>query len=366
MDDQHFMQMALDLAIKGEGFTSPNPMVGAIVVKNGKLVGGGFHEVIGGAHAEVNAIDAAGKLAPGATLYVTLEPCNHAGRTPPCTQKILNAGIARVVVAMPDPNENVAGGGLKYLEQHGLEVTSGVCEEQARKQNEAFITYVTTGRPFVIAKCAATLDGRIATRTGDSKWVTGEAARRFVHRLRHAVDAIMVGINTVRKDNPSLTTRLDGREGKDPARIILDTHLSIAPDARVLQQDSAADTILVAGKGVGRSKKTVFEKAGVRVIEAPLKHSQIDIAAVMEQLGAMEISSLLIEGGSQVLASAFSAGIIDKVQFFYAPRILGGDDGIPICSGPGAELMSQSVAIKDIAVHRFGDDVLIEGYVEKS
>jgi len=270
------------------------------------------------------------------------------------------------VAAMPDPNENVAGGGLKYLEQHGLEVTTGVCEEQARKQNEAFITYVTTGRPFVIAKCAATLDGRIATRTGDSKWVTGEAARRFVHRLRHAVDAIMVGINTVRKDNPSLTTRLDGREGKDPARIILDTHLSIAPDARVLQQDSAADTILVAGKGVGRSKKTVFEKAGVRVIEAPLKHNQIDIAALMEQLGAMEISSLLIEGGSQVLASAFSAGIIDKVQFFYAPKILGGDDGIPICSGPGAELMSQSVAIKDIAVHRFGDDILIEGYVEKS
>ena len=366
MNDQHFMQMALDLAIKGEGFTSPNPMVGAIVVKNGKLVGGGFHEVVGGAHAEVNAIDAAGKLAPGATLYVTLEPCNHTGRTPPCTQKILNAGIDRVVVAMPDPNENVAGGGLKYLEQHGLEVTTGVCEEQARKQNEAFITYVTTGRPFVIAKCAATLDGRIATRTGDSKWVTGEAARRFVHRLRHAVDAIMVGINTVRKDNPSLTTRLDGREGKDPARIILDTHLSIAPDARVLQQDSAADTILVAGKGVGHSKKAVFEKAGVQVIEAPLKHNQIDIAALMELLGAMEISSLLIEGGSQVLASAFSAGIIDKVQFFYAPKILGGDDGIPICSGPWAELMSQSVAIKDIAVHRFGDDILIEGYVEKS
>ncbi|MEE4265402.1 MAG: bifunctional diaminohydroxyphosphoribosylaminopyrimidine deaminase/5-amino-6-(5-phosphoribosylamino)uracil reductase RibD [Desulfobacteraceae bacterium] len=366
MNDQHFMQMALDLAIKGEGFTSPNPMVGAVVVKNGRLVGSGYHEVIGGAHAEVNAIDAAGKLASGATLYVTLEPCNHTGRTPPCTQKILDAGIARVVAAMLDPNENVAGGGLNYLEQHGLQVTTGVCEEQARKQNEAFITYVTTGRPFVIAKCAATLDGRIATRTGDSRWVTGEEARRFVHRLRHAVDAIMVGINTVHKDDPSLTTRLDGRKGKDPARIILDTHLSIAPDAKVLQQAAAADTILVAGKGVGRGKKSVFEKAGIRVIEAPLKHSQIDMAALMGQLGAMEISSLLIEGGSQVLASAFRAGIIDKVQFFYAPKILGGDDGIPICSGPGAELMNQSVAIKDIAVHRFGDDILIEGYVEKS
>ena len=366
MDDQKFMQMALDLAIKGEGFTSPNPMVGAVVVQDCKLVGGGFHEVVGGAHAEVNAIDAAGNLASGATLYVTLEPCNHTGRTPPCTQKILDAGISRVVVAMPDPNENVAGGGLKYLAQHGLEVTTGVCEEQARKQNEAFIKYITTGRPFVIAKCAATLDGRIATRTGDSKWVTGEAARRFVHRLRHAVDAILVGINTVQKDDPSLTTRLNDGNGKDPVRIILDTHLSISPDARVLQQASTADTILVAGKGLARSKKTVFEKAGVRVIEAPLKHNQIDIAALMGQLGAMEISSLLIEGGSQVMASAFRAGIIDKVQFFYAPKILGGDDGIPICSGPGAELMRRSIALKHITVQRFDDDVLIQGYVEKT
>ena len=366
MDDQKFMQMALDLAIKGEGFTSPNPMVGAVVVQDGKLVGGGFHEVVGGAHAEVNAIDAAGKLASGATLYVTLEPCNHTGRTPPCTQKILAAGISRVVVAMPDPNENVAGGGLKYLAQHGLQVTTGVCEEQARKQNEAFIKYITTGRPFVTAKCAATLDGRIATRTGDSKWVTGEASRRYVHRLRHAVDAIMVGINTVRKDDPSLTTRLDDGKGKDPVRIILDTHLSIAPSARVLQQASDAETILVAGKGLADSKKTVFEKAGIRVIEAPLTHNQIDMAALMGQLGAMEISSLLIEGGSQVMASAFRAGIIDKVQFFYAPKILGGDDGIPICSGPGAELMRRSIALKDITVQRFDDDVLIQGYVEKT
>ncbi|MGB5745683.1 MAG: bifunctional diaminohydroxyphosphoribosylaminopyrimidine deaminase/5-amino-6-(5-phosphoribosylamino)uracil reductase RibD [Desulfobacterales bacterium] len=366
MDDQHFMQMALDLAIKGEGYTSPNPMVGAVVVKDGAIVGDGYHEVVGGPHAEVNALDAAGELASGATLFVTLEPCNHTGRTLPCTQKILEAGISRVVVAMSDPNENVVGGGSEYLERHGLQVTTGVCEEQARKQNEAFIKYVTTGQPFVIAKCAATLDGRIATRTGDSKWVTGEAARRFVHRLRHAVDAIMVGINTVKMDNPSLTTRLDDREGKDPVRIILDSHLSIDPGARVLQQPSGADTILVAGNGVARNKRTALEKAGARVIEASLKDNQIDMAALMVQLGAREISSILIEGGSRVMASAFNTGIVDKVQFFYAPKILGGDDGVPICSGPGAELMSQSVALKDIAVHRFDDDVLIEGYVEKA
>jgi len=366
MHDKHYMQMALDLAVKGEGFTSPNPMVGAVVVKDGKVVGSGFHEAVGGPHAEVNAIDAAGKKAAGATLYVTLEPCNHTGRTPPCTEKILSAGISRVVVAMPDPNQHVAGGGSKYLKQHGLEVATGVCEQQACQQNEAFIKYITSGQPFVIAKCAATLDGRIATRTGDSKWVTGEAARRYVHRIRHAADAIMVGINTVDKDNPSLTTRLDGRRGQDPIRIILDTHLSISTHARVLQQDSDAETILVAGQGVKQSKKTGLEKAGARVIEAPLKNRRIDLAVLMQQLGAMEISSLLVEGGSQVLASAFQAGIVDKVQFFYAPKVLGGDDGIPICSGPGPELMNQSVPIKDINVQRFDDDILIEGYVEKA
>ena len=217
----------------------------------------------------------------------------------------------------------------------------------------------------MIAKCAATLDGRIATRTGDSKWVTGEAARRFVHRLRHAVDAIMVGSKTVQIDDPSLTTRLDDRQGRDPLRIILDSHLSIAPDARVLQQASAADTFLVTGRGVAPTKKAVFEQAGARVIETPLKNNRIDLAVLMDQLGAMEIVSLLIEGGSRVLASAFQEGIVDKVNFFYAPKVLGGDDGVPICSGAGAELMSESVPIKDIAVQRFDDDVLIEGYVEK-
>ena len=366
MDDQHFMQMALDLASKGEGYTSPNPIVGAVVVKDGKVVGDGYHEVVGGLHAEVNAIAAAGELAAGATLFVTLEPCNHTGHTPPCTQKILEAGISRVVVAMPDPNENVVGGGSEYLQRHGLEVTTGVCEERARKQNEAFIKFITTGQPFVIAKCAATLDGRIATRSGDSKWVTGKAARRFVHRVRHAVDAIMVGINTVQEDNPSLTTRLDGRQGRDPVRFILDTHLSIAPGAKVLKQASNSDTILVAGKGVEPNKKTALEKTGARVIEASLRDNRIDMAALMVQLGAMGITSILIEGGSRVMGSAIQAGIVDKVLFFYAPKILGGDDGVPICRGPGPELMSQSVALNNISIHRFDDDVLIEGYVEKT
>jgi diaminohydroxyphosphoribosylaminopyrimidine deaminase/5-amino-6-(5-phosphoribosylamino)uracil reductase len=363
MDDQHFMQIALDLAVKGEGFTSPNPIVGAIVVKDDKVVGSGYHEVVGGPHAEVNAIDAAGESASGATLYVTLEPCNHTGRTPPCTRKILEAGISRVVVAMQDPNPTVTGNGAEFLKQRGVRVTTGVCEEQAEKQNEAFSKYVRTGRPFVIVKCASTLDGRIATRTGDSRWVTGEQSRRFVHRLRHAVDAIMVGVNTVRVDDPSLTARLADGRGKDPLRIILDTHLSIRPDARVLQEVSTSGTILVVGKGIGADKKIDFEKRGVRVVESFIKDGMVDMNPLMDQLGDMQISSLLIEGGSRVIASAFGADIVDKLFFFYAPKILGGDDGVPICSGSGAELMSQCIGVGDVTVHRFGDDVLIEGYI---
>jgi diaminohydroxyphosphoribosylaminopyrimidine deaminase/5-amino-6-(5-phosphoribosylamino)uracil reductase len=337
-------------------------MVGAILVKDRRVVGSGFHQKAGGPHAEVIAIDAAGNLAKGATLYVTLEPCNHTGRTPPCTAKILKAGIKRVVIAMPDPNPSVAGGGAEFLKRQGIQITNGVCHVQARKLNEAFIKFVSTRRPFVIVKCAATLDGRIATRSGDSKWVTGEQARQFVHQLRHAVDGILVGINTVRSDNPSLTTRLPNGQGIDPVRIILDTRLTIPPEAKLLRLQSDADTILVAGTELASKKYSAFKKDGICVIQSKLKDNLIDMNALMDQLGAMGITSLLIEGGSRVLASAFKAGIVDKVYFFYAPKILGGDDGIPICSGPGPNRMQQSIRVKKINVRRFGDDVMIEGY----
>ena len=255
MEDSYFMKMALALAEKGRGYTSPNPMVGAVVVKDGRVVGRGWHEKAGKPHAEVNAIDDAGIHAVGATIYVTLEPCNHTGRTPPCTQKIIQAGITRTVVAMNDPNPDVEGGGIDCLRQAGIQVTDGVCEAEARKLNESFIKFVRTKRPFVILKTASTLDGQIATRTGDSKWVTGEPARLFVHQIRHAVDAILVGIGTVLADDPSLTTRLPDRKGKDPTRIILDTRLSIPENARLLQLDSEADTIIVCGKSAPDDKE---------------------------------------------------------------------------------------------------------------
>jgi diaminohydroxyphosphoribosylaminopyrimidine deaminase/5-amino-6-(5-phosphoribosylamino)uracil reductase len=362
MDHEYFMRMALNLAKKGQGYTTPNPMVGAVIVKDGHVVGRGYHRAVGQAHAEVNAIDDAGKKAKGAWLYVNLEPCNHTGRTPPCTRKILDAGIRRVIIAMADPHTK-AGGGASFLRQHGIDVQVGVCEKQAARLNEAFVKYVSTGRPFVTIKCAATLDGRIATRTGDSKWVTGEKARQYVHRLRHAVDAIMVGIGTIQADNPSLTTRLGTKKGVDPVRIVLDTHLSISPDARILALDSDSDTILIAGIGAAKAKRKNFQQKRVRVIEQPVKRGQIDLKSLMDRLGSEGITSLLIEGGSRVLASALSSGIVDKALFFYAPKILGGDDGIPICCGAGPASMKDSIQLKHIRVQRFAEDVMIEGYI---
>lgn len=369
MDDKYYMKMALDLAKKGEGSTSPNPMVGAIIVNKGKIVGKGYHQAAGMVHAEVNAIDDAGALAKDATLYVNLEPCNHSGQTPPCTEKIIATGIKRVVIAMGDPNPGVKGGGTDYLESRGINTTLGVCKDEAEKLNEIFIKFITTKRPFSIIKCATTLDGRIATKTGDSKWVTGEASRKFVHRLRHAVDAIMVGINTVERDDPSLTTRLvddlEKIKGLDPTRIILDTTLRISEKAKVLRLNSDSDTIIVSGNSVPKDKKTRLEKRGVRVIESQVANGLINLDILTDLLGKIGITSLLIEGGSRVIASALAAEIADKIIFFFAPKILGGDDGVPICRGKGASVMNNCIPVKDIRVRRFGDDVMIEGYIDK-
>lgn len=368
-DHAAYMQIALELAAKGAGYTSPNPMVGAVVVDPERgIVGRGYHQSVGGPHAEVNAIDDAGPAARGATLYVTLEPCNHAGRTPPCTQKILDAGIAHVVAAMPDPNPNVKGGGNAHLISRGVRVTTGVCEEQARRLNESFIKYITTRRPFVILKCAATLDGRLATRTGDSRWVTGEASRAYVHSLRHEYDAILVGVETVKKDNPRLTTRIpasaDGRKPKDPMRVILDTRLSVPNDSSVLHPESDADTLIVTGPLDTERRNALTRNQKVKILESPIQNGRIDLNALMDRLGDMGVTSLFIEGGSRVIAAFLAAGIVDKVLFFYAPKISGGDDGVPICKGPGPEFMKDCIPVNGVSVRQFDQDVLIEGYLK--
>lgn len=365
MDDRDFMETALDLAEKGRGFTSPNPMVGAVVVSEGRIVGQGWHRRAGGAHAEVHAIDDAGEAARGATLYVTLEPCNHTGRTPPCTRKILDAGIERVVVGSADPNPDVRGGGSAFLEKKGLQVVTGVCRRRAERLNESFNKFITTRRPFVIGKFAATLDGRIATRTGDARWVTGESARAYVHRLRHAVDAILVGIGTVETDDPQLTTRIPGMDTRDPLRIVLDTRLRIAENARLLHLDSNAGTLIICGDTVPEERRSRIESETVTVLPVGLRNGRIDLELLMDRLGQMEITSLLIEGGGRVLASAFRQQIVDKCAFFYAPKILGGDDGVPICSGPGPVTMAECFHLKDLDVSRFGEDILVQGYMDR-
>jgi diaminohydroxyphosphoribosylaminopyrimidine deaminase/5-amino-6-(5-phosphoribosylamino)uracil reductase len=357
------MEMAILLAERGRGFVSPNPMVGAVVVKDGKVVGRGWHQKYGEPHAEVNAINDAGELARGADIYVTLEPCNHTGKTPPCTEKILSAGIKRVFSAMNDPNPTVKGGGNDYLRSRGVEVFTGLCEKEATKQNEAFIKFIKTGKPFVIVKCASTLDGRTATRTGDSKWITNEESRRYVHELRHACDAIMVGIGTVKADDPRLTARLEGIMARDPVRVILDPFLEIDPGASVFAPDSGSGTILICSESASEEKADILASGSTMIIRVNDRNGMLDLQEVMQRLGEMRIASVLVEGGSTVSASSFSSGIVDKVNFFYAPAILGGDDGYPVCRGKGPELMKDAIRLRDVSIRNFGTDVMIEGYI---
>ncbi|MFO7884102.1 MAG: bifunctional diaminohydroxyphosphoribosylaminopyrimidine deaminase/5-amino-6-(5-phosphoribosylamino)uracil reductase RibD [Desulfobacteraceae bacterium] len=364
MNDIEYMKVAADLAVKGRGYTSPNPCVGAVVVKNSKIVGKGWHKGAGLAHAEVEAINDAGDQAAGADIYVTLEPCNHVGKTPPCTHRILKAGIKRVVVGTMDPNPYVAGGGTAFLREKGIEVTTGVLEDQCRKIIEPFAWYVQHDRtPFVTVKCASTLDGRIAASSGDSKWITNETSRVYVHRLRHEIDAILIGSGTLKNDNPSLTARIDNFSTKDPIRVILDSSLSIDENAVVLNVSSNAQTIIAAADPVCADKKKRIEQKGAQVLILPRKNGLLDLACLMKKLGAMGIVSVLIEGGSKVIHSALHAGIVNKVLFFLAPKILGGDDGVPVCQGKGPVTMKDAFLLERVETRMFDGDILVEGYL---
>ena len=364
MTHAHYMSLALSLAAKGIGHTAPNPLVGAVVVKDGKVVGTGYHERFGMAHAEVNAIDDAGADASGATLYVTLEPCNHFGKTPPCTGKIIEAGLSTVVVAVRDPNPT-ASGGVEKLEENGIEVIVGVHEDDAVLLNEAYFKFVKTGMPFVTLKCAATLDGYIATSTGDSKWITGERSRKFVHGLRHGNDAILVGSGTVREDDPTLTTRFSIPDKKDPIRIVLDTNLSVDMKAKIFNGDSDAGVILATGPDIDEEKKKAIESRDAVILELPLAGKRIDIRQLLLELGKMNITSVLVEGGSRVAGSFLRSGHCDKVCLFYAPKFLGGDDGIPVISGKGPEKIKDLVGLRDVSIEMHDGDILVQGYPDK-
>ena len=362
--DEQYMEIAASMAEKGRGFVSPNPAVGAVVVADNSVVGIGWHKAVGLDHAEVMALQDAGKRARNATLYVTLEPCNHQGRTPPCTRAVIRAGIKRVVVGCRDPNPGVCGKGIETLQSSGIEVTTDVLKERTRELIEDFIWYVQTGTPFVTVKSASTLDGRIATATGESKWITNEQSRRYVHRLRHEADAILVGVGTVKADNPSLTARIDGMDTRDPIRVILDTRLSIDENARLLHQDSDAPALIVtAGDDhISARKKDRLEKEGVSIVDSGDGESRIDTVRLMKILGARGVTSLFVEGGAGVIGSFFRNSIVNKALFFKAPKILGGDDGVPVLRGRGAETMDGAMTLEHVKVSLFGDDVLISGY----
>lgn len=352
------MRRALALARRGR--TSPNPMVGAVVVQEGRIVGEGYHRRAGEAHAEVKALEAAGELARGAEIYVTLEPCCHFGRTPPCTKTIIASGVKSVFAAMVDPNPKVAGKGLVEIESAGIETHVGILEERARKLNEAYIKHVTTGKPFVTLKLATTLDGKIATRTGDSKWISCEASRRVVHRLRGRVDAILVGVGTVLIDDPELTARV-GRRVTYPVRVVADSLARTPAGAKVFAQPQGLTVVAVTPRApVEKIRK--LEEAGARILTVGEADGHMSLPELLEQLGRINVTSVLIEGGGRIAASALGAGVVDKVMFFIAPKIVGGESARTSVEGPGISKMADALQLREVTVRNVGCDLLVEGY----
>ncbi|MEW9124599.1 MAG: bifunctional diaminohydroxyphosphoribosylaminopyrimidine deaminase/5-amino-6-(5-phosphoribosylamino)uracil reductase RibD [Thermotaleaceae bacterium] len=359
------MQKALTLAKHGLGYVNPNPLVGAVIVKEGRIIGEGYHAQYGQDHAEIHAFKQATEDVKGATLYVTLEPCSHYGKTPPCAKAIVEKGIKKVVIAMTDPNPLVAGKGIQFLQEAGIEICTGVLEKEAKKLNEIFIKYITTAHPFCTLKTAMTLDGKIATSRRDSRWVTGEAAREIVHQLRHQYSGIMVGIGTILADDPLLTTRLNGTSGKNPIRIILDSTGRIPLQSKVLQCNQHTKTIVAVTEEADRNKLTAIESSGAEIILTPTKDQQVDLAYLMKILGEKKIDSILLEGGSSLNYSAICAGVVDKVIAFIAPKIIGGASAPTPIGGEGIQKMEDAISLKDITAMKIGEDLMLEAYLRE-
>ncbi len=365
--DKKFMREALALARSQMGKTSPDPMVGALVVKGNRIISRGYHAEQSTPHAEAFAIKKAGSRAKGATLYLNLEPCCHYGYNPPCTHAIIKAGIKRVVAAMKDPNPLVNGKGFAQLRDAGIKVNVGVLEEEAKELNEAFIKYITTNMPFVMLKSAMSLDGKIATVTKESKYITGLPARQRVHMLRVYVDAVMVGVNTVKIDDPALTVRDVGDENitkRNPKKIVLDTKAEIPLRSKILKNEPEK-TIIVVGESASKKKLEKIRKTGATVLRAATRGGRIDLQKLMAELAEDKITSIMIEAGGTLAASALKEGIVDKVLFFIAPKIIGGKAAPTPVAGAGFKKLSQAINLKSARVRMLGSDVLIEGYISK-
>jgi diaminohydroxyphosphoribosylaminopyrimidine deaminase / 5-amino-6-(5-phosphoribosylamino)uracil reductase len=363
---RYFMTLALRLAEKGRGKTSPNPMVGALVVKNGRIVGRGYHHGPGQPHAEILALNEAGPRANGATLYVTLEPCCHfLKRTPPCVPAVIQSGVRQVVVAMSDPNPMVKGRGIAVLRRAGIVVRTGVAQEEAAQLNRAYLHWVRTGRPYVILKAGMTLDGKVATAKGESRWITGPRARQAAHRLRSQVDALIVGVGTVLKDDPTLTARLSDRPLKlaprQPLRIVLDSRLRTPPRATVCAAQDRAKTLIVTTSRASQSRRRSFERAGVEVVSLSIKSGRVSLPGVMTMLGKRGITSVLIEGGSTLNASALREKLVNHVVLYLAPTLMGGQDAKAVIGDRSPKRLAQALPLRHITVRRIGKDLVVEG-----
>jgi len=361
VNDAEAMRLAIELAELGAGDVSPNPLVGAVIVRDGRIVGRGYHRRYGGPHAEIFALQEAGDAASGATMFVTLEPCCHVGKTPACTDAIIEAGVGRVVVALRDPFPDVDGRGIATLREAGVSVEEGLLQEEAARQNEVFLHYTTTGRPFVLLKLAASLDGRIATRTGDSKWISGEGSRTEAHRLRRRHSSVLVGIRTVLADDPELTVRRV--PGRSPTPIVIDPTGRIPPEARLLR--AGRSPIIVASR-IEEGRERGLVELGARVWRIPSDGGRIDLLALLDRLGEEKIDSVLVEGGGETAAAFLDAGLVDKVTVFVAPLLIGGRAATPAVGGEGAAKIADAVRLRDVSVERFGDDLCITGYPQGS
>jgi diaminohydroxyphosphoribosylaminopyrimidine deaminase/5-amino-6-(5-phosphoribosylamino)uracil reductase len=357
------MKTAIQLAKKGIGRVSPNPLVGAVLVKGNGIVGKGFHCSFGGPHAELDALRNAKQKAKGADLYINLEPCSHFGKTPPCTDALIQTGIRRAYIGMQDPNPVVSGRGIAKLRKAGIEVEVGILEQECQCLNEIFIKFITQNVPFVMLKTAATLDGKIATPTGDSQWITNEASRKFVHRLRSACDAVLIGIGTVLSDDPLLTVRYIEGTPENPLRVILDSSLRIPLTARILQTARTVKTLIVTTQKMQSQKAQAIKDLGAQILCVPSQARGVDLKKLMKILAKKSIASVLIEGGSEVSAAALEQGIVDKIYFFYAPKIICGKDAVCMAGGKGVKKVEDAILVSNVKLRHFKDDILIEGYI---
>jgi len=362
MTDERYMKRALQLARRGERWVSPNPMVGAVIVKNNRIIGEGWHRRFGGDHAEIDALRSASESVEGATVYITLEPCCHHGKTPPCIEGLIAGKPARVVIGMPDPNPLVCGGSIERLVGAGISTTVGVLEAQCRRLNERFIRFMQTRIPFVTLKFAQTLDGRIATAAGHSRWISSPASLKFAHALRAAHDAILVGSGTIFKDDPELTVRLVN--GRNPVRIVVDARLRLPLDARVLQNQDKAKTIVATTEAASRKKREALDKMGIETILVERDRQQhVDLDKLIIELGRRDISSLLVEGGARVITSVLRQRLADRVIVVIAPKIVG--KGIEAVGNLGIRVMEDAMKISVRQVIRRGGDLILDGQIQK-